>query len=88
MKMAVAKQATTIATQATLAARDFAVEICTRPWIVELPRKSWTTLDDAIMNKYRLCTSSDGTLYEEKKAYLVHDYFPTELSASIYNEIQ
>ena len=34
------KQATTIATQAALAAFDLAVEICTRPWIVELSKKS------------------------------------------------
>ena len=40
MWMAMAKQATTIATQAALAARDLAVEMCTNPWIVELSKKS------------------------------------------------
>ena len=40
MLMAIAKQATTIATQRTRAARDLAVEMCTRPWIVELSRNS------------------------------------------------
>ena len=38
--MAVAKQATTIATQAALPVRDLAVEMCARPWIVELSKKS------------------------------------------------
>ena len=38
--MAVAKQATTIATQTTLALWDLAVEMCTRPWIVELSKNS------------------------------------------------
>ena len=38
--MAVAKQATTIATQAALPVLDLAVEICTRPWIVELSKNS------------------------------------------------
>ena len=40
MYMATAKQATTIATQAALAALDLAVEMCTRPWIVELSKNS------------------------------------------------
>ena len=40
MYMAMAKQATTIATQAALAALDLAVEMCTRPWIVELSKNS------------------------------------------------
>ena len=35
-----AKQATTIPTQANLAAFDLAVEMCTRPWIVEFSRNS------------------------------------------------
>ena len=39
-RMAKAKQATTITTQAALAARDLAVEMCTRPWIVELSKNS------------------------------------------------
>ena len=38
--MAVAKQAATIATQAALAALDLAVEMCTRPWIVEFSKNS------------------------------------------------
>ena len=42
MWMAKAKQATTIATQVTFAALDLAVEMCTRPWIVELSRNSLT----------------------------------------------
>ena len=40
MWMARAKQAATIATQAALAVRDFAVEMYTRPWIVLLSKKS------------------------------------------------
>ena len=40
MYMAMAKQATTIATQAALDARDLAVEMWTRPWIVELSKNS------------------------------------------------
>ena len=40
MRMAMPKQATTIATQAALAARDLAVVMCTRPWIVELSKNS------------------------------------------------
>ena len=39
MKTAMAKQATTIANQIALAVLDFAVEMCTRPWIVELSKK-------------------------------------------------
>ena len=42
MWIAEAKQATTIATQAALAALDLAVEMCIRPWIVELSRNSRT----------------------------------------------
>ena len=38
--VSVAKEATTIATQATLAAPDLAVEMCVRPWIVELSKNS------------------------------------------------
>ena len=37
--MAMAKQATTIANQIALAIFDFSLEICTRPWIVELSKK-------------------------------------------------
>ena len=40
MWMAMEKQATTIATQVTLATLDLAVEMCDRPWIVELSKKS------------------------------------------------
>ena len=39
-RMAKPKQATTITAQAILAARDLAVEMCTRPWIVELSKNS------------------------------------------------
>ena len=38
--MANAKLATTIATQAALAALDLAVEMCTRPWMVEFSKNS------------------------------------------------
>ena len=38
MWIAMAKQATTIVNQRALAARDLAVEMCTRPCIVELSR--------------------------------------------------
>ena len=40
MWMAKPKQATTIAIQAIFAVPDFALEICKRPWIVELSRKA------------------------------------------------
>ena len=40
MWMANAKQAITIATHSALAVFDFAVEMCTRPWIVELSKNS------------------------------------------------
>ena len=40
MWMAKAKQATTIATQIAFKVLDVAVEICARPWIVELTKKS------------------------------------------------
>ena len=43
-----AKQATTIAIHVNLALRDFAVDMCTNPWIVELSRNSfmveWTII--------------------------------------------
>ena len=42
--MAKAKQATTIATQIALAVLVLAVEMCTRPWIVELSRNSRSLL--------------------------------------------
>ena len=38
--MAMAKQATTTANQRALAVRDLDVEMCTRPWIVELSKNS------------------------------------------------
>ena len=44
MWMAKAKHAITIATQVTFAALDLAVEMCTRPWIVELSRNSLTAV--------------------------------------------
>ena len=40
MWIAKPKQATTIVTQETFAGPDFALEICNRPWIVELSRKA------------------------------------------------
>ena len=40
MYMAVAKQTNTMAAQAALAVRDLAVEMCAKPWIVELSKKS------------------------------------------------
>ena len=48
--MAVAKQAATIATQIALAVLDLAVEICTRPWIVELSKKFCITFDVILLN--------------------------------------
>ena len=45
MWMAMVKQATTIATQVALAVFDLAVDMCTRPWIVELSKKSEITFD-------------------------------------------
>ena len=39
--MAKAKQATTIAIQRAFPVRDVALEMCERPWIVELSKKSW-----------------------------------------------
>ena len=52
MWIAMAKQATTIATQVALAALDLAVEMCTRPWIVELSRNSLKDAIFAIMPIY------------------------------------
>ena len=43
MWIAKPKQATTIVTQETFAGPDFALEICNRPWIVELSRKAEIT---------------------------------------------
>ena len=51
MWMAKAKQATTIATQIALAVLDLAEEICIRPWIVELSKKSHITFDAIFGNK-------------------------------------
>ena len=51
--MAVAKQATTIATHTALDTFDLAVEICTRPWIVELSRNS-LKVAAAILNHVKL----------------------------------
>ena len=48
-----AKQATTIATQAALAVFDLAVEMCTRPWIVELSKKFRITFA-AILIKHKM----------------------------------
>ena len=45
MWMAKAKQATTIANQRALAILDLAVDMWTRPWIVELSRKSLKVID-------------------------------------------
>ena len=45
MWMAKAKQATTIANQRALAILDLAVEMCTRPWIVELSKNSLKAID-------------------------------------------
>ena len=53
MLAAVAKQATTITTQATLAVFDLAVEMCTRPWIVELSKKFRITFD-VILWKHKI----------------------------------
>ena len=41
MWMAMAKQATTIATQRAFPVRDVALEMWERPWIVEFSKKSW-----------------------------------------------
>ena len=51
MWMAMAKQATTIATQIAFAVLDLAVEMCTRPWIVELSKKSRITFDTIFVIK-------------------------------------
>ena len=57
--MATAKQAITIATQRAFAVLDLAVEMCTRPWIVELLKKSQITSDAVIVSDYVLA-SLDG----------------------------
>ena len=51
--MAKAKQATTIATQVALAVLDLAVEMCTRPWIVELSKK-FCIIFDVILLKHKI----------------------------------
>ena len=58
--MAIAKQDTTIATQTALAALDLAVEMCTRPWIVELSKNSRI---DAVANLYDYITLLSPTQY-------------------------
>ena len=52
MLMAMAKQATTIATQMALAVLDLAVEMYTRPWIVEPSKKSRNIADNIFTPKY------------------------------------
>ena len=51
MWMAKAKQATTIATQAAFKVFDLAVEIYTRPWIVEFSKKSRQTTNDMLTER-------------------------------------
>ena len=58
MLMAMAKQATTIATQTALAARDLAVEMCTRPWIVELSKNSRIAAEAIVMTSVNFCCQS------------------------------
>ena len=58
MYTAMAKQATTIATQVALAALDLAVEMCTRPWIVE-PSKKFCITVDAILSNQDLIPTCD-----------------------------
>ena len=60
--MAVAKQATTIATQAALPVRDLAVEMCTRPWIVELSKNS-QRVEETISSKPMFCLVVVGVLW-------------------------
>ena len=60
MWMARAKQAATIATQATLAVRDLAVEMYTRPWIVLLSKKS-RRVAAAILIDFSLSIFNDPT---------------------------
>ena len=48
-----AKQATTIATQRAFAVRDVALEMCERPWIVELSKKSWNG-EEAILRTWNI----------------------------------
>ena len=49
MVIAMEKQASTIATQAALAVLDLAVEMCTRPWIVELSKNSENAFDAILL---------------------------------------
>ena len=45
MLIATAKQAATMATQAALAVRDWAVEMCESPWTVEVSKNSLRVVD-------------------------------------------
>ena len=52
MLMATAKQVTTMTPQTTLPIRDWAVEICTSPCIVEFSKKSFRAVE-AMLNLFR-----------------------------------
>ena len=55
MLMATAKQATTIATQAALATRDWAFEMWQSPWTVEFSKNSLRVVD-AMMHLFYVWT--------------------------------
>ena len=53
MWMAMEKQATTITTHKAFAVFDLAVEMCTRPWIVELSKKSEITFKVILLAQWQ-----------------------------------
>ena len=63
--MAKAKQATTIANQVAFAALDLAVEMCTRPWIVELSRKSLSFAEAIVSKKWNGLTLPFSSVVDE-----------------------
>ena len=88
--MAMAKQATTIANQIALAIFDFSLEICTRPWIVELSKKlqmdfeaifflildsSSAVTDDDLSNRSETLNCVDNQDFQHNRCTTMSDYY-------------
>ena len=61
MEMAMAKQATTMATQVILAAWDLAVDICASPCMVEFSRKLRMVKEAIFKTIYVVAESTENT---------------------------
>ena len=76
MLMAMAKQVTTIASQAALATRDLAVDMCTRPWIVELSKNSRIAAEAIVLTSVNFCChlyqDSSKTLPSQQNPFHAH----------------